>query len=149
MNKPRGSMYRSAGTEPPINLRQQLATSNYDISLILDSMIGNISGKEPEKQLLGIFTDISNGVTKLSQNLETEMKDLYTNAQQSDEVLYEELDTHRTRLNDINVSVDSVIDHFHKASEGALRIGEQLAVSESERLRIDSAIEIMDFVNLF
>lgn len=149
MNKTRGSVYRSAGTEPPAKFRHQLAASNYDISLILDSMIGNVSGKDQEKQLLGIFTDISDNVTKLSQNLENEMKELYSSVQQSDEVLHEELDTHRDRLNDINVSVDSVIEHFHKASEGALRIGEQLAVSESERLRIDSAIEIMEFVNLF
>lgn len=144
-----GSSGGSSTNASLTNLRQQLSSSNYDISAFLEPRIESLTGKDHEKQLLALFTELSVGVTKMSHTLANEMVNLHAEAQEADEVLFAELDSHSSHLDEVEISVDAVIDQFHKASEGALRIGEQLAVSEHERLRIEMTVEIMECVTMF
>jgi hypothetical protein len=46
-------------------------------------------------------------------------------------------------LDKVSHVVNSTLDNFDRASEGAIRIGERLAASETERCRISIAIEIL------
>ena len=61
----------------------------------------------------------------------------------------QEVDAHSIRLNTIVDSVDSVKLEFDKSVEGTLRIGGRLTIAESEKLRIEKAIQLLDYILFF
>lgn len=61
----------------------------------------------------------------------------------------QEVDAHSIRLNTIVDSVDSVKLEFDKSVEGTLRIGGRLTVAESEKLRIEKAMQLLHYIIFF
>jgi hypothetical protein len=52
-------------------------------------------------------------------------------------------------LNTLVDSVDSVTLEFDKSVEGTMRIGGRLTIAESEKLRIEKAIQLLDYILFF
>jgi hypothetical protein len=60
-----------------------------------------------------------------------------------------EVDAHSIRLSTIVGSVDSVKSEFDKSVEGTIRIGGRLTVAEGEKLRIEKAMQLLDYTLFF
>lgn len=139
-------------------LRSQLVASDYDMSIVLDvkmrDIINSVGGNATssgamEKQLFALMSDLCTEVTSIAKSVETELVQQQLAAKESDSRLHSEVESHEEELELVAQAVDSVIETFHRASEGALRIGEQLASAERERKRIENALDIMECVRMF
>lgn len=60
--------------------------------------------------------------------------------------LLKEIESHSIRLKGIVVSVDNVKLDFDRSVEGTLRIGSRLAVTEGEKQRIETAIQLLNYI---
>lgn len=104
---------------------------------------------ELEKQLFDLFDSNCNNYTVLSQQIEDEVIELQESASLTESILLEELEEHAEKLSIVGDAVDDVKLNFDKASEGALRIGGRLGISEKEKNLIENGIELLGYITLF
>jgi hypothetical protein len=70
-------------------------------------------------------------------------------AQDTNKIMLDEMENHSIRLNDVQIAVDDVKTAFERASEGAVKIGDRLSVSELERKRLDIALDLVNYINWY
>ena len=63
--------------------------------------------------------------------------------------LRSEMKAHGIKLDDINTSVDAMKKHFDHISMETLKVGDRLAIAERERSQVQSALELLDYIEHF
>ena len=134
--------------------RRQLSDSNFDPSFylgnqVLTSVSFDTGSTEPEQELYSLLNSLVDNLTTLTQDIEHDVIVLQETASHTESTLMNELESHSTNLNKVEVAVDDVQKNFDKAIEGSLRIGGRLASTELEKINIDTAIELMQFIHFF
>lgn len=144
-----------------IQLRQQLAKTKYDKSFLLESRLNgalssvnvlngdNNNQKSSEKNLLDIFEKLVYDISAVAFEIEGELNLFQEQASIANNLLLNDLGHHSKKLVDIEKSVNEVAANFQKASEGAVNIGDRLTVAHNEKHRIESAIDLMSYVEYF
>lgn len=118
--------------------RKQINIPGFDPSSYLSKQVTNVSmdGTEPERNLYELFDNLFNHLDELAQEIEGEVQELQHAAFNMENSLFKELDVQSDRLNELNKSVDFVKASFEHASEGAVRVGGRLGVSDKVRANI-------------
>lgn len=131
--------------------RRQINAPGFDPSFFLSNQVANISleGIEPEKKLLQLFDDLFHHLDDLAQEIEGEVVTLQESAWNMETSLFQDLDDQYDKLTEVGSSVDSVKESFDHASDGAVRVGGRLAISDRERANIDKSIELLSYVAYF
>eukprot|EP01031_Cornospumella_fuschlensis_P033224 gene33224-40198_t len=123
----------------------------FDPSAYLSKQVASISmdGAEPESNLYEVFDKLFNHLDELAQEIEGEVQELQHAAFNMENSLFRELDVQTDRLNELNKSVDFVKASFEHASEGAVRVGGRLGVSDKEKQNIDKSLELLSYITFF
>jgi hypothetical protein len=133
-------------------LRKGLSACDYDPSRFIESQIADVMdslNEGLESKLLLIFDGLTRELAEHSEKLESEVTSLRAGAQETNTTMLEDMDHHALRLNDVREAVDDVKAAFERASEGAVKIGDRLSVSEAERKRLEMSMNLISFINWY
>jgi hypothetical protein len=132
------------------SLRKELSICAYEPAPFIKSQIADVDLEDDlESKLLIIFDGLANELAIHTESLESEVSTLRGTAQQTNHAMLEEMENHALRLDDVRTAVDDVKTAFERASEGAIKIGDRLSVSESERKRLEMSVNLISFINWF
>ena len=132
-------------------LRADLAKFSYHPGDFITGQISDVDSLEEdmESKLLIVFDGLAQELAIHTENLETEVSALRDTAQDANRAMLNEMDIHALRLDEVRDAVDDVKTAFERASEGAVKIGDRLSVSEAERQRVELSIELISFINWY
>ena len=133
-------------------LRKALSVCDYDPSKFIESQIADVMDNLNdglESKLLLIFDGLTKELAEHSEALESEVTSLRVSAQETNATMLEEMDHHALRVDTVREAVDDVKAAFDRASEGAVKIGDRLSVSEAERKRLEMSINLISFINWY
>ena len=132
-------------------LRKDLATAGFDAGIFIGNQIADVEELEEdiESKMLIIFDGLAKELALHTEILENEVSILRETARSANETMLFEMDGHAKKLDDVKTAVDDVKSAFEQASEGAIKIGDRLSVSESERVRIEMAMDLINFINWY
>eukprot|EP01038_Epipyxis_sp_PR26KG_P005958 gene5958-8211_t len=131
--------------------RKMLNSKDFDSIYYLSSQIDSIpiASDHAESSLLSLFNQITHHLTLLSDKIEEEVVVLQDKTLDTEDLLWKELDNHAKNLDNISTHVHDVKLNFEQASDGAIRVGNKLAQSEKERMRIENSIELFEYINFY
>lgn len=130
------------------SMRKQLPNVQYDASRLLLNMTQGCGDMSPE-DLLRLIEQTSMRLSGTYQEVEREALQAQETAAEIEKSIFAKLDGQSNKLSSIQMSVDRVAVSFNEASSGALRLGERLSVSESERKRIEQAEDLLAYIRHF
>ena len=81
--------------------------------------------------------------------IEEEVSKLRETAQTANEAMLVDMSGHAYRVDEVRGAVDDVKAAFERASEGAVKIGDRLSVSEAERRRVETGMHLVSFINWY
>jgi hypothetical protein len=123
---------------------------DFDASDYLSSILYSFSIEENfEETLFDSLNKITFEIAQVADTIEDEVARLQNYASLEEDILLEHLESYNEKLTVVGQSVDEVKQSFDKASIGAIRIGSKLSTSEIERVRIEYAIELLEFIDFF
>lgn len=137
--------------------RQLLTSLNFDATNYIDQQIASVvsttgtdeNNSDFEKSLYTLFDHLTAHLITVSEDIESDISQLQIAALGTESLLLGEIEDHSEALIEVHAAVGEVMANFDKASEGAVRIGGRLTISEKERLRIESAVKLMDLIKAF
>jgi hypothetical protein len=118
---------------------------------LVNEMTGTVKSTDEnvELRLLELYSNLVSDMTFFAEETESEVSRLQGLVRHADNNLQQELDVHQEKVDLISTTIEQTIDNFKRASDSAVRIGERLSTSESERKRLVRAIELMRCVKAF
>jgi hypothetical protein len=118
---------------------------------LVNEMTGTVKSTDEnvELRLLELYSNLVSDMTFFAEETESEVSRLQGLVRHADNNLQQELDVHQEKVDLISTTIEQTIDNFKRASDSAVRIGERLSTSESERKRLVRAIELMRCVKVF
>jgi hypothetical protein len=132
-------------------LRKDLVSAGFDPAVFIGNQIADVTDLEEdiESKMLIVFDGLAKELAVNTQNLEEEVNRLRETAHSANEAMLLEMEQHAKMLDNVKTAVDEVKAAFEHASEGAIKIGDRLSVSESERVRIETAVDLINFINWY
>jgi len=136
------------GTDAIVATRKKISASGFNPTAYLENQISLISMNDvdAEKKLLQLFDGLTEHLAIVSHEIENESSIITEAALNMESILFEELDTHSSKLKTVGNAVDEVKLNFDHASEGAVRIGGRLANAEKERSGVERSLELFTFI---
>lgn len=119
------------------------------ISNQVDTLSTTTGGIPSEELLCQLFDDLFHHLDGLAQEIEKEVVTLQESAWSMESALFQDLDDQYEKLTDVSKHVDHVKESFDHTSEGAVRVGGRLTISDRERANIEKSLELLSFVQYF
>jgi len=131
-------------------VRTFLSNADFDSAAFIEQQIADVElDEDVESKLLIVFDGLAQELSLFTEELEDEITQLSSDAHKWNESMLGEMDGHGEKLDGVRDAVNDVKTTFERASEGAVKIGDRLAVSEAERLRIQTGIELLTYINWY
>lgn len=131
--------------------KHSLVDANYDCSSFVrmqPEFQGILKSQDlDEDKLYDFFKDMVSNVKNVSEDIEEKIGDLQHTANFANLTLNKELDSRNEHLENVSLAVDETMKKFQRVSESAVRIGDRLAASEAERVRLVKAVELSDLMD--
>lgn len=110
----------------------------------------NTKNKESsEKYLQRTLHDITQTISGIVDDIEDNIAIIQRRASLADSSLINDLDRHVSKLNKIEALTSNVQAEFVKSSENGVKVGERLTIADRERNRLNSAIDLMNYIEHF
>ena len=132
-------------------LRKDLLACGFDADKFIESQISDVTDIDinVESKMLIIFDGLSKELAFRASELESEVSQLRKTAHTADEAMLVDMEGHAKNVDAVRLAVDEVKVAFERASEGAIKIGDRLSVSEAERRRVETAMNLINFINWY
>jgi hypothetical protein len=129
-------------------MRNELKLLHYDASKLIEEHIKDMADLTPE-QFLKVLDEMTDSINLATKDIDKEVMAAQSVALNAEQAMFDELNTQSQKLGDIQELVVSVLRHFDDASSTAVRIGERLNATESERKKIEFAEQLLSYVKYF
>jgi len=132
-------------------LRKDLLVCGFDASKFIEHQISDVSDidTDVESKMLIIFDGLAKELAIHTTEIENEVSKLREVAHAANEAMLADMAGHAHRVDEVRCAVDDVKVAFERASEGAVKIGDRLSVSEAERRRVETAMNLVAFINWY
>ena len=123
-----------------------------DSSIYIENLWNNKklepSDVSDEQKLHNFLDELTIEFQQIYQEKQDEVNKLEVKLQSAEDIFKSNLDSKSQKLNEIHIQVQAAMTKFKQASETAVRIGDRLASTESERKTLVRAIDIIKTIDV-
>ena len=127
-------------------IQEILQKTNYDASKFIEQTFPDIFEDVDPDKLLSIFTEATEKISRVAQNINDEILSLQDAATVADNALVKKLDGDCEKLINVGNLLNKTMEMFERSNTSALRISERLAATERERKRIEQALSLLNYI---